>query len=138
MYLPDNELCSLHCTVAPDLGIVAVVADDHADFHPLRTFTDDCSKITRSPPFNGRPGEQLAVLLNDLAFGVDEHERIVRVLLRMLLVLLASDRKDPPNSSLLACFAEEIGDRSRDRLGSVEHFLAVILEIEEGTTNTWH
>ena len=53
-YLPDNELCSLHCTVTPDLGIIAVVADDHADFHPLRTFTDDCSKITRSPTFNRR------------------------------------------------------------------------------------
>ena len=126
--LPDNELCSLHCAVAPNFRVVSIVADDHADFHPLRTFTDNCAEVAWSPTFDGSPREQLAVLLDNLALGVDEHQRIVRVLLGMLLVLFASYAKDAPNSSLLASFAKEIGDRSRDRLGCVEHFLAVVLE----------
>ena len=134
-HLPDNELCSLHCAVAPDFRVVFIVADDHADFHPLWAFTDNCAEITGSPPFNRGPREQLAVLLNDLALRVDEHQRIVRVLLGMLLVLFSRDTKDAPNSSLLACFAKEISDRSRHRLGSVEHLLAVVLERMEQQTN---
>ena len=51
-HLPDNELCSLHRAVAPDLGIIAIVTDDHADLHPLRTFANNCSKVTGSPTFN--------------------------------------------------------------------------------------
>ena len=38
-----------------------------------------------APALDGAPREDLAVLLDDLSLVVDEHERVVRVLARVLL-----------------------------------------------------
>jgi hypothetical protein len=41
----------LHRAVAPDFGIVAIVANDHGNFHPLRPVGDERTEIAGRPPF---------------------------------------------------------------------------------------
>ena len=63
-------------------------------------------KVTWSPTLNGRPRQKFTVLLNDLAFRVDENKRIVRVLVWVILVLLAGHRKYSPDAGFSACFTK--------------------------------
>ena len=52
----------------------------------------------RVPALDQAPRQDLAVFLCDLAAVVDEHERVVRVLLRVVLVLLAERARRRPRS----------------------------------------
>src|SRR6185503_17189036 len=83
-----DELGAFHGAVAPDLGIVAVIADDEAGLEPLRPFRD-VGAIARIPAFNRHPRHDLAILLNDLTLVVHQDQRVVGRLVRVILVTLA-------------------------------------------------
>ena len=47
----DHLFTHLHRAVAPDFGVVAIVANDHGNFHPLRPVGDERTEIAGRPPF---------------------------------------------------------------------------------------
>ena len=121
----DDELGALHRAVAPDLGVVAVVADDERHLEPLRP-VGDVRLPARVPPLDRAPRQDLAVLLDDLALVVDQHERVVRILLRVVFVLFARQAEDAPRLRLLARRAERVGLGPRDRRRRREHLGLVV------------
>ena len=98
---PNNLLSSSHGALSPNFRVVSedwkngcecvridgwwkrnstrfclyspIITNDHANFHTLGSFGDKSSKVPRRPPFDRRPGQKLAILLNYLAFVVDKH-----------------------------------------------------------------
>src|SRR2546425_6932425 len=58
----DDQLGPAHGAVAPDLGIVAVVADDQADLEPFGTVRH-IGAVAGIPALDGAPRHDLAVLL---------------------------------------------------------------------------
>src|SRR5690606_38292440 len=91
----DDQLGALHRAVAPDLRVIAVVADDQADLHALRAF-GDVGAVARVPALDRAPGDAVAVFLTDLALVVGQHQRVVGRVVRVLLVALAGQRDDAP------------------------------------------
>ncbi len=121
-----DEFGALHGAVPPDLRVVAVVADDQRDLHALGPVRD-VGVLARVPGLDRTPREDLAVLLHDLALVVDEHQRVVRRLVRMLLVPLAHQREHAPHPCLAARGGEDVrlrtryGRRGGQHLGPVVH-----------------
>ena len=122
----NDQLSSMHSTLAPDLGIVSVVANDHRNLHALRALGDRAAEVSRSPSFNGSPRQDLSVLLHNLTLIVDEHKRIVGILLRMLLVLFARQRENAPDASFFASLPKHVCQSARDLTGSVKHLLTIV------------
>mmetsp|Transcript_47660 Transcript_47660/g.115704 ORF Transcript_47660/g.115704 Transcript_47660/m.115704 type:complete len:238 (+) Transcript_47660:624-1337(+) len=102
---PDHQLGALHAAVPPDLRVVAVIADDQADLEPLGTLSD-VRGLAGVPALDRAPGEDLAVLLDDLALVVDQNEGVVGLLPGMLLVLLPRKAEDAPDLALLASLGQ--------------------------------
>ena len=120
-----DELRAAHRAVAPDLRIVAVVADDQADLEALRPL-GDVGAVARIPALDRHPRHDLAVLLNDLALVVHQDQRVVRRLVRVLLMTLAGQRKHAPALRFPAGVREDLGLLARDRGGGVVHLLGVV------------
>jgi hypothetical protein len=121
----DDQLGALHGAVAPDLGIVAVVADDQADLQALGPVAD-VGAVAGVPALHRHPRHDLAVLLHDLALVVHQDERVVRRLVRMLLVPLAGEREHAPHLGLAAGGGEDLGLLARHAGGRVVHLLGVV------------
>src|SRR5579883_6905 len=120
-----DELGALHRAVAPDLGIVAVIADDEAHLEPLRAL-GDIGAIAGIPALDGNPGHDLAVFLHDLALVVHQDERVVGRLLRMLLMPLAGEREHTPDLRLAAGLGEDLGLFAGHGRRGVVHLLLVV------------
>mmetsp|Transcript_19577 Transcript_19577/g.45579 ORF Transcript_19577/g.45579 Transcript_19577/m.45579 type:complete len:279 (+) Transcript_19577:693-1529(+) len=102
----NDELRTCHGTVPPDFGVIAIVTDNHGNLESFGAFSYDGSKISGCPSFNGRPGQEFAVLLHHFALVVDENKGIVRILLGMLLMLFPREREHSPCLGLLASLSE--------------------------------
>mmetsp|Transcript_4567 Transcript_4567/g.13562 ORF Transcript_4567/g.13562 Transcript_4567/m.13562 type:complete len:391 (+) Transcript_4567:301-1473(+) len=103
-----DELGAPHGAVAPDLRVVAVVADDEADLEALGTVAD-IGLVPGVPAFDGAPRHNLAVFLHDIPLVIDQDERVVRHLLWVFFVALACKAEDSPDLRLLAGRAEHGG-----------------------------
>src|SRR5450830_900106 len=120
-----DQFGALHGAVAPDFRIVAVVADDQADFQSLGAVAD-VGRIARIPTLDRRPRHDLAVLLHDLALVVDQDQRVVRRLVRMFFMTLAGQREYAPDVGDAAGFREHARLFAGDGGGGVVHFLLVV------------
>lgn len=60
-----------HCAVPPDFRVVAVIADDQANFHTFGAFRH-IGTVPRVPTFDWRPRHDLAILLDNLALVVHQ------------------------------------------------------------------
>mmetsp|Transcript_4779 Transcript_4779/g.21633 ORF Transcript_4779/g.21633 Transcript_4779/m.21633 type:complete len:269 (+) Transcript_4779:1630-2436(+) len=121
---PHDELGAFHGAVSPNLGVVAVVADDERHLDSFGA-GGDVRAVSRVPSLDGAPGEDLAVLLDNLALVVDEHQRVVRLLLRVL-VALAREGEDSPDFGLFARGTEHVRLGPRDVDGGGEHLIAIV------------
>src|SRR6266700_3846867 len=115
-----DQLGALHGAVAPDLRKIAVVADDQADLHALRT-VGDIGAIAGIPAFDRHPRHDLAILLHDLTLVVHQDQSVVGRLVRMLLVALAGQREHAPHLRLAAGLGKDRGLFARYRAGGLVH-----------------
>mmetsp|Transcript_19013 Transcript_19013/g.47976 ORF Transcript_19013/g.47976 Transcript_19013/m.47976 type:complete len:298 (+) Transcript_19013:493-1386(+) len=122
---PDHELRALHAAVPPDLRVVAVIADNQADLEALGPLRDE-GGVTGVPSLDGAPGDDLAVLLDDLSLVVDEDEGVVGLLPGVLLVLLPSDAEDTPHLALPARLGKLVRLRAGD-LHRRRHALVLVV-----------
>ncbi|MCY1555251.1 hypothetical protein D9M68_918910 [compost metagenome] len=86
----DNEFGTSHRAVAPDFGVIAVIADDEAHLHALGAFAH-VGAVARIPALNGDPRHDFSVLLNNLALVVHQDERVVGCLVGVFFVTLAGE-----------------------------------------------
>ncbi len=121
----DDQLGALHRAIAPNFRIVAVVANDQADFHALRPF-GHISGVSRIPAFDRAPRNAFAVLLHDFALVVHQDQRVVRRFFRMVLVLLAGQGEHAPNARCSASLRENSGLFAGNRRRCSVHFVVVI------------
>ncbi len=121
----DDQLGALHGAIAPDLRVVAVIADDEAHLHALRAF-GHVGAVARIPAFDRHPRHDLAVLLHDLALVVHQDQGVVGRLVGMLFVLLAGQREHAPDLGLAAGLGEDLGLVARDGRGRRVHLLRVV------------
>jgi hypothetical protein len=99
--IKDNRKYGLH-------SVVPIIANNHTDLETLGSLAYAGAQIARRPTLNGCPRQEFAVFLNYFSFGVDEHERIVRIFLWVLFMLLSRQAKDTPNSHFLADVAKHV------------------------------
>ena len=132
-----DQLGALHRAVAPDFRVVAVVADDQADLHALRPFAD-VGLATGIPALDGAPGNDLAVLLDDLAVVVDQHQGVVRRLARMLLVPFAGEGEYAPDVGLAAGAGEYLGFLAGDRHRGFHHLRRIVHDALQAVLGEHH
>ena len=72
----NDELGAAHGTISPDFGVVAIVANDQTDLHPLGAFRD-VGAIAWIPTFDWCPGHDFSILLNNLTFIIHQDEGVV-------------------------------------------------------------
>ena len=104
----NDQFGALHGAVAPDFGIVAVIADDQADLQALGAVVN-IGAVTRIPALDRHPRHDLAVFLNDFTLIVHQYQRVVRGLVRVLFVPFPGQRKDPPDLGVAAGFGKDVG-----------------------------
>ena len=75
---------------------------------------------------NRAPRNDLAVFLHDLSLVINKHERVVRVLLRVLLVPLPGEREDASHADLFADGAEFVRLRTWDGACRLHHLRLVV------------
>ncbi len=120
-----DQFGAAHGAIAPDLRIIAVVADDEADLQAFGTFRY-IGAVARVPALYRHPRHDLAVLLHDLALVVHQDERVVRRLVRMLFMALSRQREHAPHVGLAAGIGEHRGLFARNRRRGFVHFLGVV------------
>src|SRR5437764_7018064 len=120
-----NQLRAAHRAVAPDLGVIAVIADDQADLESLGAFAY-IRLVAGVPSLYWAPWADLAIPLHDLALGIHQDQGVVRILPGVLLVPLAGQRKNPPDAVLTASLREDVGLVARDLSRALEHLVAVV------------
>src|SRR5450830_231289 len=120
-----DEFGPLHGAVAPDLGVVAVVADDQADLQALGAFAH-IGAVAGVPALDRHPGHDLAVLLHDLALVVHEDQGVVGGLVGVLFMLLAGEREHAPDFGLAAGLGKDLGLGTGHGGRRVIHLLGVV------------
>jgi hypothetical protein len=133
----DDEFGAAHRAVAPDLGVVAVVADDQADLHALGAVAH-VGAVARVPALDGHPRHDLAVLLDDLALVVHEDQRVVGRLVRVLLMALAGQREHAPHVGAAAGVGKDGGLVAGHGGGGVVHLLGVVHDPVRGVFGEDH
>mmetsp|Transcript_16441 Transcript_16441/g.41236 ORF Transcript_16441/g.41236 Transcript_16441/m.41236 type:complete len:276 (-) Transcript_16441:147-974(-) len=122
----NNQLGSFHCTISPDFGIVAVVANDHRHLHSFWSVSHEGTKISWCPSLDGSPGQELAILLNNFSLIVDQDQGVVGILVGVIFVLFSGQRKDTPGTGFLAGLAEHVCQWPGNGARGIEHFLSVV------------